>query len=245
MTETLDSIVSEAPPPPNMRRPEWLEDLLSYGRKQRSAFKNKRTWHKRQSLLKLLVSRFFVQSNAQQTKQSLFRACIVLGLFLMCNRKAHSMTSMVLHLLVSCSPTARRTTLKHKPVRVSRPSTKADLRKIIQNQETLYVMSVNLASEIAKLAQNRKGTRTNRIVDQEPDKVFEFVHLSDDSASASEAEDDVEDEVEDQVEYEGGEGLDDDEAGDEDQDDDDDEDEVEEYRRGSKSQRLEPSSSSL
>ncbi|KAG0295903.1 hypothetical protein BGZ97_004686 [Linnemannia gamsii] len=106
-------------------------------------------------------------------------------------------------------------------------------------------MSVNLASEIAKLAQNRKGTRTNRIVDQEPDKVFEFVHLSDDSASASEAEDDVEDEVEDQVEYEGGEGLDDDEAGDEDQDDDDDEDEVEEYRRGSKSQRLEPSSSSL
>jgi hypothetical protein len=180
--------------PSSMRRPEWLKAFMSYGRKLRFDFKIRASWRKQQSLLKLIVSRFFVESKAQQTRRSVFRACIVLGLFLICdNSKDGTMTNMVLHLARSCSPPARRATLDPKPVRVSRPATKSDLRKIIKNQETLFLMWHKNTSEIAKLAQNRKGTRTNPISDQEAEEVFEIVHLSDDSEAASDSEDDVED----------------------------------------------------
>jgi hypothetical protein len=246
--------------PPNIRRPEWLLKFLEYGRKLRSDFKSKGHWKRQQALLKLLVSRFFHQSKAPKTERSLFRACIVLGLFLICDSKDGSMTNMVLHLARSCSPPARSTTLDPKPVRVSRPGTKDDLRKVIQNQETLHLMLLKISMELGTLTQNRKRTRTNHVSkepDQEADDVFEIAHLSDDSASASEVEDDVEDVVEDQMEYEGGEEL---EAGDEDEvqyedhdevrdrDDDDDEEshsEDEEYGRGRKRQRPQPSSGSL
>jgi len=257
--------------PPNMLRPEWLEEFLSYGRKMRAEFKIRKSWKKQQSIIKFLVLRFFDRSKARQTEVSLFRASIVLGLFLICHPRSKSMTNMVLHLARSCPPPARSTTLDPKPVRVSRPATKADLRKIIKNQETLHLMSLKVSMELRNLTHNRKRTRTNPVSnepDQEADDVFEIVHLSDDSASASEVEDDVEDEVEDQVEYEGGEELeagdedelhyedhdeardqddDDDEAGDRDDDDDEDEShsEDEEYGRGRKRQRLQPSSGSL
>jgi hypothetical protein len=88
--------------PPNMLRPKWLSEFLSYGRNLRSVFKSKGNWRKQQSLLKLIVMRFFDRSKAQQTKRSLFRASIVLGLFLICDRKSTSMTNMVLHLARSC-----------------------------------------------------------------------------------------------------------------------------------------------
>ncbi|KAF9081322.1 hypothetical protein BGX27_004971 [Mortierella sp. AM989] len=124
---------------------------------------------------------------------------------------------MVLHLARSCSSPARSATSDPKPVKVSRPATKVDLRKIIKNQETLHLMSLKISLELRNLTQNRKRTRTDPVSnepDQKADDVFEIVHLSGDSASASEVEDDVEDEVEDQLEYEGGEEL---EAGDEDE----------------------------
>jgi len=132
---------------------------------------------------------------------------------------------------------------------MSRTATKEDVRKIIKNQETLYLMSLKNSMEIAKLTQSRIRARTNpgsKEPGQEAEEVFEIVLLSDDSASVSE----VEYEVEDQTEYEGGEELEDDEddevqyEGDDehgDQDKDDDEDEgqggQDEYGRGRKRQR--------
>jgi hypothetical protein len=232
--------------PPNMLRPGWFADFMDHARKMRSHFKVKGEkgygWKTQQSIIKHLVLRFFNDSKALKTKVSLFRASIVLALFLICHSKSKSMTNMVLHLARSCSfpPPARRTAVDPKPVRLSRPSTKHDVRKVIKNQETLYVMLINLESEIAKLTQNRKGTRTNPIGDQEPDKVFEMVHLSDDSsedsASASEVEDDVDDEVEDQVEDEVEYG-DHDESGNQDDDDDEDESQSEDEENGRRKRR--------
>lgn len=265
--------------PPNMARPRWLPGFMNYAAKKRYEFKHpqiRSDWKHSQSLLKLLVIRFFELSKSPPTSRSLFRASIVLGLVLIAHRDS-SKTSMVLHLARSVMPpqeapptlhpnpsrVSRRATgpirLSH-PATKSRPATKSDARKIVKNQESLCTMLIHISEEIARLTQNRKGTRTNPIGDEKKIVGPGIVQLSDNSESefTSESEDGVEDEVEDQVEHEGGEGLHDDEEdevqhGDHDesghQDDDDDEEEGhsedEEYSRGRKRQRLQPSSSSL
>lgn len=276
--------------PPNMTRPRWFRGFMDYAAKKRYEFKNPQIgsdWKHSQSLLKLLVIRFFELSKSPLTNRSLFRASIVLGLVLIAHRDS-SKTSMVLHLARSVMPpeppeeaprtlhpnpsrASRRASapigLSHPATKSgaatkSRPATKRDARKIVKNLESVYTMMVHISEEIARLNQNRKGTRANPIGDEKKIVGPGIEQLSDNSESefTSESEDGVEDEVEDQVEHEGGEGLHDDEEdevqhGDHDesghQDDDEEEEEEEghsedeEYSRGRKRQRLQPSSSSL
>jgi hypothetical protein len=260
---------------PNIPRPELLTDFLSYGRSLRNQFKKKANWRKRQAIIKFIVWQFFERSKARKTKVTVFRASIVLGLFLICHRKSKSMTNMLLHLAHSCVPPAplARPARMTTPDPMSRPCTMGDLHKalsvVIENQGTLLTMLLNVI-EITKPSQSRKRTRASAgsyEPDQDKEKKFGILHLSDVFASArkvmdeveDEVEDGVEDEVEDEIEDEGGEELeayedevhneehdeagdqddDDDEAGDQVDDDDEDEghSEDEEYSRGGKRQR--------
>lgn len=207
--------------PPNMARPRWFRGFMDYAAKKRYEFKNPQIgsdWKHSQSLLKLLVIRFFELSKSPLTNRSLFRASIVLGLVLIAHRDS-SKTSMVLHLARSVMPPqevppnlhpnpSRVSRRASGPIRLShpdtksRPATKNDLRKIIKNQETLHVM---LQHVLDSLPQGRKRTRANPAsneADHQADKVFEILHLSDDSDAASEVEDDVEDEEEEDEHYE-------------------------------------------
>lgn len=202
-------------PPPGMPRPEWLSSYMEHARKTRATFNGKHDmpWNVRQSMLMSLVKHFFERSGAKCTSVSLFRASIVLGLFLICPRndkKGGEMTNMVLHLARSCPGSAPIATAKPKPLPsaggVSHLATKSDirrirndimrlrrdLRKIVTNQETNFLISLNQSEQIARITQSRKGTRSSGGTepDQEPNEQYQILQLSDDPASSSDIESD-------------------------------------------------------
>jgi hypothetical protein len=209
-------------PPRNMSRPTWLEEFMLSGRQKRNEMKKKSNWRKGQQLLKFFVSRFFELSNAPHTPQVVFRACVVLGFYLISHPKSKSMTNLVLHLVrTSCPPTmstepvgssrrmeSSRSARVSRPLRPSRlarlsgarsqrsrPATRADTRKVIKNQETLYLMLITIHE------QQLKGSRTTRGGKEQTTEFPEIQHISEtDDSSSEEDEGQIESDIEEESE---------------------------------------------